>query len=146
MEHHKSVRTAREGITALASLLATLAVAGGACGWSPVAHAVLEPGTGGSGVGGSMGVGGSAGAPGHGHGAGGRSGDAGTVVPPLSDFPAAPIVDPSAPANAPALFDSSAPRATGAPCISSPVAGVLLPRNWLRPRFDYAAASCAGMG
>jgi Tol biopolymer transport system component len=69
----------------------------------------------------------------------GSPADAGT--PPLVDFPAAPVVDPSAPANAPELFDGSAPRGDGAPCITAPLAGTLMPRNWLRPRFELAAAA-----
>ena len=68
--------------------------------------------------------------------------DAGAALPPpLDDFPADPIIDPSAPANAPSLFDGTAPRAGGAPCIVSPITGTLMPRNWLRPRFELAAAS-----
>jgi hypothetical protein len=70
--------------------------------------------------------------------------DAGTdaaVFPPLTDFPADPVIDPSAPADAPALFDGSAPRAGSAPCITSPIAGTLMPRNWLRPRFELAPAA-----
>jgi hypothetical protein len=59
----------------------------------------------------------------------------------LSDFPAAPVLDPSAPANAQALFADTPARADGAPCITSPLPGTLMPRNWLRPRFDVAAAS-----
>src|SRR5262249_21756276 len=61
--------------------------------------------------------------------------------PPLTDFPADPIIDPSAPANAPALFAGTAPRAGGAPCITSPITGTLMPKNWLRPRFDLAPAA-----
>jgi hypothetical protein len=70
--------------------------------------------------------------------------DAGTdapVFPTLTDFPVDPIIDPSAPADAPALFDGATPRAGGAPCFTSPIAGTLMPRNWLRPRFDLAPAA-----
>src|SRR4029453_12244436 len=63
------------------------------------------------------------------------------LPPPITDFPADPIIDSSAPSNAPALFDGTAPRAGGAPCITSPIAGTLMPRNWLRPRFDLAPAA-----
>jgi hypothetical protein len=69
----------------------------------------------------------------------GGSVDAGSLT--LSDFPAAPVLDPSAPANAQALFDGTAARTGGAPCITSPIPGTLMPRNWLRPRFDLAPAA-----
>jgi hypothetical protein len=59
--------------------------------------------------------------------------------PALDDFPASPIVDPSAPTDAPGLFDGATARGDGAPCISAPAPGTLMPRNWLRPRFEYAA-------
>src|SRR6185295_18897083 len=49
------------------------------------------------------------------------------LPPPLTDFPADPIIDSSAPSNAPGLFDGNAPRAGGAPCIASPIAGTLQP-------------------
>jgi hypothetical protein len=79
------------------------------------------------------------------HGGGGATTamgvDAGTTPPPLTDFPTSPILDPSAPPNAAALFDGNAPRSGGAPCITSPLPGTLMPRNWLRPRFDLTAAS-----
>jgi hypothetical protein len=102
------------------------------------------PGTGTGGVTGRGGRGGGGGAGGRmTPNIGGFSGkDAGAALPPpLDDFPADPIIDPSAPANAPALFDGTAPRAGGAPCIVSPITGTLMPRNWLRPRFELAAAS-----
>ena len=52
------------------------------------------------------------------------------------DFPAAPIIDAGAPANAPALFGvTGAP--TGGPCMADPQAGTLFPNNWLRPRFTW---------
>jgi hypothetical protein len=102
----------------------------------------------------SSGTGASAGAPGGGTGGstgtgGGLAGSTGTATatgvdagpppPAFADFPASPIVDPSAPSAAQALFDGSPPRADGAPCITSPIPGTLLPRNWLRPRFDLTA-------
>src|SRR5579871_1059351 len=65
--------------------------------------------------------------------------DAGTS-PTFSDFPATPVVDPSAPSNAQALFDGATARKSGAPCITSPITGTLMPRNWLRPRFDVTPA------
>jgi hypothetical protein len=51
------------------------------------------------------------------------------------------VVDPSAPPNAAALFDGSTPRSDGAPCVTAPIAGTLMPRNWLRPRFELSAAA-----
>jgi hypothetical protein len=109
-----------------------------------------QPGTAGSGNGGTGGIGGGgtgggAGAGGHVPNLGGFPGkDGGTdaaVYPPLTDFPADPIIDSSAPSNAPSLFDGSTPRAGGAPCITSPIAGTLMPKNWLRPRVDLTPAA-----
>ncbi|HSS38755.1 MAG TPA: hypothetical protein VLT58_08295, partial [Polyangia bacterium] len=92
--------------------------------------------------------GGAGGNPGSGGGAGGRATgtgglratggagiDAGPAVPPLTDFPPDPVIVTGAPSNAPALF-STAPRASGAPCLLAPAPGTLMPRNWLRPRFE----------
>jgi len=59
---------------------------------------------------------------------------------PITDFPPDPIIGPGAPPNAPTLFTTSA-RATGAPCILSPEPRTLMPRNWLRPRFEYTPAA-----
>jgi len=110
----------------------------------------VSSGSGGGGASGSFGTGGSGGAT----GAGGTAGHPPTIgvggtgggpmimtTPPLTDFPADPIVDSSAPPNAPALFDGTPPRADGAPCLTSPIAGTLMPKNWLRPRFDLTAAA-----
>jgi len=70
-------------------------------------------------------------------GTGGVGGTGGTPPPPLTDFPADPIfVDPTIPASAPSLFGSAGPTGS-APCITSPEPSTLMPRNWLRPRFDY---------
>jgi hypothetical protein len=72
----------------------------------------------------------------------GTAGAGGTSTQPrLTDFPAEPILDPSAPADAATTFEGAAPRTDGAPCIVSPIPGTLMPRNWLRPRFEIAAAS-----
>jgi hypothetical protein len=109
------------------------------CGLTARTRAVSSPDASGSGggPGTSSGTGGTAGkgAPTTGSGS-----DAG-AAPTLADFPAAPIVDPSAPPNAASLFDGSPPRTDGAPCITAPVTGTLMPRNWLRPRFELTAAS-----
>jgi hypothetical protein len=64
--------------------------------------------------------------------------DSGTM--PITDFPPDPIIDTSAPANAPTLFTTT-PRTTGAPCVLSPQAKTLMPRNWLRPLFQYTPAA-----
>jgi hypothetical protein len=102
------------------------------------------------GTGGSSGTGGAPGTPPPGRRGGGGGGvipggaDAGadsSVSFRLTDFPATPIIDPSAPPGAADLFDSTPPRTGGAPCIASPERATLMPRNWLRPRFDYAAAA-----
>jgi Tol biopolymer transport system component len=61
--------------------------------------------------------------------------------PPITDFPTTPVIgDAKVPANAPALFGGT-PRTSGAPCLVSPEPNTLMPRNWLRPRFEYTAAS-----
>ncbi len=54
------------------------------------------------------------------------------------DFPADPIVDPSAPPNAAMLF-GAAGAPSGGPCMSEPETGTLFPQNWLRPRFTWIA-------
>ncbi len=75
------------------------------------------------------------------------SGDAGLLTedvaapPPLTDFSEDPVLaDPGIPANAPTLFEGT-PRTSGAPCIVSPVPKTLMPRNWLRPRFEYTRSA-----
>ncbi|HXU04909.1 MAG TPA: hypothetical protein VN903_28300 [Polyangia bacterium] len=94
-------------------------------------------GLGGGGAGGGAGAGGHIPPPTLG-GFTGKDAGMDPLPPPLTDFPADPIIDSSAPANAPAVFDGATPRADGAPCIASPIAGTLMPRNWLRPRFELA--------
>jgi hypothetical protein len=60
------------------------------------------------------------------------------LPPPITDFPADPILNgASLPANVPDLFANTPARTSGAPCIVSPEAGTLVPRNWLRPRFEF---------
>jgi hypothetical protein len=69
-------------------------------------------------------------------GSGGRT----PPPPPLTDFPPDPILGtPDTPAGAPDLF-AGTPRTSGAPCIASPERGTLMPRNWLRPRFEIKPA------
>ncbi|HLK91779.1 MAG TPA: hypothetical protein VKZ18_17950 [Polyangia bacterium] len=75
----------------------------------------------------------------------GGSRDAGPAVvdsgpAPITDFPPDPIIDPGAPSNAPTLF-TTAPRSSGAPCLLQPEPGTLMPRNWLRPLFQYTRAA-----
>ncbi len=53
-------------------------------------------------------------------------------------FPADPVIEPGAPANAPDLFgDPNAGTPGAGPCLLEPEIGSLLPNNWLRPRFRY---------
>jgi len=125
------------------SLALAIAALATGCKFSPLGS---SSGAGFGGAGGVTGGGASGGG-----GAGGRipniggfpGKDAGmdALPPPLTDFPADPIIDSSAPSNAPGLFDGTTPRAGSAPCITSPIAGTLMPRNWLRPRFDLAPAA-----
>jgi hypothetical protein len=65
--------------------------------------------------------------------------DAATDLPPqITDFPADPVIDGnSVPASAPGLFTDTPVRASGSPCIVSPMPGTLMPMNWLRPRFEF---------
>ena len=99
---------------------------------------------GGGGVGGGGGAGGRV-PPNIGGFPGKDAGSDAAVFPPLTDFPADPVIDSTAPANAPALFDGSTPRADGAPCITAPIAGTLMPRNWLRPVFALAPAAAENL-
>jgi len=58
-------------------------------------------------------------------------------LPPITDFPPDPILGtPTTPAGAPGLFGGT-PRAGSAPCVLSPQEGTLMPKNWLRPRFEW---------
>ncbi|HSY40770.1 MAG TPA: hypothetical protein VLA79_14615, partial [Polyangia bacterium] len=123
----------------IASPIVALCLLTAGCGFAGRSGAGSQgPGTGGSGAGVSSGLGGAAGRGAAGATAGGA---AGAPAPTFADFPATPIVDPSAPPNAAALFDGSTPRSDGAPCVTAPVAGTLMPRNWLRPRFELNAAA-----
>ncbi len=80
---------------------------------------------------------------------GGAGGAGGTIPgggqdagpPPLTDFPTTPITSGTGvPANAAQLF-ATAPRTGSAPCLLAPQPNTLLPRNWLRPRFEYTPAA-----
>jgi hypothetical protein len=64
-----------------------------------------------------------------------------------TDFPTAPLIDPMpddgsppTPTNA-ATYFTAADGSGGGPCIIEPVAGTLIPQNWLRPRFRVAPAA-----
>jgi hypothetical protein len=64
-----------------------------------------------------------------------------------TDFPAAPFIDstpddgsPPAPADAATHFSGTA-ATSGGPCILDPVDGVIIPYNWVRPRFRIAPAA-----
>jgi hypothetical protein len=68
--------------------------------------------------------------------------DSGNDAPigPFADFPKAPIVDMSAPANAPTLFGpAGSGNPSGGPCMFEPEPDTLYPNNWLRPRFSWNA-------
>src|SRR5262249_24327480 len=71
-------------------------------------------------------------------GSGGDTGTGGTVRGSGGSisgepWPADPIIDAGAPADAASKF-AATPGGAG-PCISEPQDGAMLPRNWLRPRF-----------
>jgi hypothetical protein len=100
-----------------------------------------------TGTGGTGGSGGGADAAGGHGGHGGSGGGGGNPLPtdagppPITDFPPDPIfTGTSVPTNAPTLFGGT-PRASGAPCIVAPEPGTLMPRNWLRPLFEYQRAA-----
>jgi WD40-like Beta Propeller Repeat len=60
----------------------------------------------------------------------------------LVAFPEAPLLDPSAPASAPALFGpAGSGDPSGGPCLFEPEPGTLFPSNWLRPRFRFNAGA-----
>jgi hypothetical protein len=61
--------------------------------------------------------------------------------PPITDFPGDPVMGTATtPTNAPTLF-GGVPRTGSAPCVLSPQDGTLMPKNWLRPRFEYKRAA-----
>ena len=71
--------------------------------------------------------------------------DSGFPIGPFDDFPSTPILDAptggtATPPSAPTLFGPPASGdASGGPCLIEPEIGSLFPRNWLRPRFRFAA-------
>jgi len=72
-------------------------------------------------------------------GAGTGTGGASVFQPsgPVTDFPK-PVLDGTAPTNAPSLFGSvSQGSSSGGPCIIEPESNVVYPQNWLRPRFRW---------
>jgi hypothetical protein len=129
------------GSTIISPIVAFWLSAAG-CGFSAGSRSVSQgPGTGGRDAGTSIGPGGTSGRGSSGGATGGSSSDAAGPGATFADFPATPVVDPSAPPNAAALFDGSTPRGDGALCVTAPIAGTLMPRNWLRPRFELSAAA-----
>jgi len=93
--------------------------------------------TGGTGSGSASGSGGMRGTTGTGGGF--APPPVGMCVGKCNDFPAAPIMDPSAPANAAAMFPGTAPT-SGGPCVVEPEDDTLFPNNWLRPRVKFTGA------
>jgi hypothetical protein len=93
-------------------------------------------------TGGASGSGGAAGNP-FNFGSGGSTIPIMTAPPdcgPCTDFPAAPVVDGTAPAGAAQIFgDATSGAAAGGPCLIEPEIGALFPSNWLRPRFRVKA-------
>jgi hypothetical protein len=128
----------RAFVRGVAILTITGASACAKVGSSPSPTGAAGTGNPGGGGAGSPGAGGASGSGGLIIvGTGGLGGTGGAPPPPLTDFPADPIfVDPAIPPSAPSLF-GSAGLAGSAPCITSPEPSTLMPRNWLRPRFDY---------
>ena len=125
----------------IASSIVALCLTTGGCEFAGRSRSVSQgTGSGGTDAGTSTGLGGTAGRSATGATGGSRV-DAGPPVQTFNDFPAAPVVDPSAPPNAAELFDGSTPRGDGAPCVTSPIVGTLMPRNWLRPRFELTPAA-----
>jgi WD40 repeat protein len=61
--------------------------------------------------------------------------------PPAEVFPATPIIEPGAPADAADLFGDPSSGVAGGPCATEPLDGSLLPRAWLRLRFAFAASA-----
>jgi WD40-like Beta Propeller Repeat len=115
------------------SLLILSLLAGAGCTFNPGSPA--QPGT--TGRGGSP-------------GGTGSGGSGGVIVPPCNpctDFPSTPIVDTPAggmapPANAGTLLGPAGSGSpTGGPCLIEPEPESLFPRNWLRPRFRFAAGT-----
>ncbi len=114
--------------------LATAAIAAAACGGGgnttgSGASGASTSGSGGasSAVSSSSGMGGTGGT---------LFGTGGMFGGPYKDFPSTPIVDMSAPMDAPGLFgppDMGNP--SGGPCLAEPEPNALFPSNWLRPRF-----------
>jgi hypothetical protein len=92
----------------------------------------------------TTGAAGTFGGPGAGTGNGGSTPMTTPPLPsctgPCQDLPADPIVDATAPANAPQIFGApGSGSASGGPCLLEPEPGSLFPNNWLRPRFRVKA-------
>lgn len=129
------MRTPTRTTVLLLSLCALPVLAAASCGGD-------DSGTGGSGATAGTGTsaGGAGGAGQGGAGTGGSlfTGSGGGATLPA--FPTDPVIEPSAPADAPELFgDTGDP--TGGPCLFEPEVNALFPRNWLRPRFRFTPAA-----
>ena len=121
------------------ALLGAIALAGG------LACAKVNPDTSGAGTGGAPGgLGGMTTRRDGGTGFGGTPTSFDGAVdlgPPITDFPPDPILGtPTTTSNAPTLFGGT-PRSGSAPCVLSPQTATLMPRNWLRPRFEWRRAA-----
>jgi hypothetical protein len=138
-----STTRVQRAIAAFGSLVAFLGTLGttASCASSPRSTA---PGAGASGDDGGPGF------SSNGDGNGATVTDCSALTRPCSacsDFPSAPIIDPepddgspATPQDAPAHFADPS-LGPGAPCVTEPTDGTLIPQNWLRPRFRLVPAS-----
>jgi hypothetical protein len=130
-----------ELLLAILSIVPIASIAGGACaGLKPAGQST--GGAGGAGAGATGGVTGTDARRGSdGLITVGRDAAAVDAPPPLTDFPTDPVIaTPAVPSDAPGLF-GGASRTGSQPCIASPQDGTLMPKNWLRPRFELKPAA-----
>ncbi len=108
---------------------------GGAAGSTAGAAGSATAGAAGASAGGTS-AGGSGGSS-----AGTSSGGSGGTGPTLyTDFPATPVADGDLPPDSPVGgFGDPGSGGAGGPCLVEPQVGTLFPRNWVRPRFRWAA-------
>ena len=90
-------------------------------------------------AGGGTGSGGANGSAGMGIvvGNGGGGVTVGACSKDCTDFPAEPIFDSGAPADAASKFGDPSAGGPAAACITEPAPGSLVPRNWWRPRIHF---------
>ncbi|MFO0568619.1 MAG: hypothetical protein U0263_23355 [Polyangiaceae bacterium] len=122
-------------VSALCLLVGTVVVAGllglscssddggVAGGTGAVTGSGAASGNGGGGAGGSGGIG---------------LGGTGGAVGPFPDFPAAPEVESSLPADLPSQFGVPG-QTSGGPCLFEPPTDALVPKNWTPLRFEWSA-------